>query len=138
MCVRLLTSIIGLFLFSSAVNAQNLVANTSNGNDLNYVTDFPTVYIGLSDFDEADNGVYYDIPVQTAEYDSQSKTFIISKELSNYSYVELLEVVSNETVKSFRLKGVDRVDMSDVSTGTYYLILTKESGEVHSEKIVVL
>ena len=137
---------IKLFLFFSvmvlAANfsfAQNLTASVNITSDLEYFNDLSMVETLTTDYGKIEEDQYYKIPAQVSKFDSRTKAFYISSEGSKYSKAEILEVTTNKTLKEVDLQVSKRkVDMSDIPSGSYYLILTNDSGAVHSEQIVIL
>lgn len=128
-----------MFLLVNVVSAQNLTADISITSDSDFLTDVTSFDSESEDFYEESEDVYYDVPVQAAEFNWRTKSFHIASGAVEYNTAELLDEVTNKTVKTVKLTDSNRkVDMIDVPSGSYYLILTNDSGQVHSEKIVII
>ena len=128
-----------MFLLTNVVLAQNLTADISSTSVSDYINDFTSLDDEVSKLKETSKDVYYDVPVQVAKFKWRTKTFEIAKEVTKYSKAELLDEFSNKTIKTVKLDEFNSsVDMNDVPSGSYYLILTNDAGEVYSEKILIL
>ncbi len=139
MCAKLFRCITVMFLFVNIASAQNLTADISSTVQSDFLTDFSSIDEEIIESSEASTEVYYDIPEQVSHFNWRTKSFDIAEGTVKYTQAELLDEDSNETVKTVKLsKSKSKVDMSDVPSGSYYLILSNDAGEVHSEKIVIL
>ena len=139
MRIKLFLAFSIIILVSNFSIAQNLTVSVNITSDSEYFNDLSMVETLNTDYGNVEEELYYKIPVQISKFDSRTQAFYISNEGSKYSKAEILEVTTNETLKEVDLKDSKRkVDMSDVPAGSYYLILSNESGAVHSEQIVIL
>jgi len=136
MRVKLFLGSVAMIITTSLSMAQDLAINTNQSDFFNDLSFEETV---ITDNIENKNDFDYEITEQVSKFDWRTKSFFISNGATKYSKAEILEVQSNKTVKEVDLNDSNRkVDMSNISAGSYYLILTNDSGEIHSEQIVIL
>lgn len=141
MCAKQIISITAMFFLMNMMSAQdNLIASTSSTTSpTDFFNDFTSFDSDMRVSSEADEEVYFDVPEQVSHFDWKTKSFAISDSSVKYSKAEVLDENSNETIKVVKLlESNGNVDMSDVPSGAYYLILTSDDGKVHSEKILIL
>ena len=141
MCAKQFMSITAMFFLMNMMSAQdNLIASTSSTpNPTDFFNDFTSFDSDMRLSSEADEEVYFDVPEQVSRFDWKTQSFAIADGQVQYSKAEVLDEESNETIKVVKLQESNRtVDMSDVPSGAYYLILTSDDGKVHSEKILIL
>jgi len=140
MCAKQFISITAMFFMMNMVSAQDLlIASTSNTSPTDFLNDYTSVESDSGIASEADTEVFYDVPVQVSHFNWRTKSLEITEGPIHYTNAEVLDEKSNETLKSVKLtKTKPNVDMSDVPSGSYYLILTSDDGKVHSEKILIL
>ncbi len=141
MCAKQFISITAMFFLMNMMSAQdNLIASTSSTTSpTDFFNDFTSLDSDMRSSSEADEDVYFDVPEQVSHFDWKTQTFEIAEGKVKYSKAEVLDENTNETVKTVKLeKSNGTVDMSDVPSGAYYLILTSDNGQVHSEKILIL
>jgi len=147
MCAKLFTSITAIFLLVNIVSAQeNLYAGVSNTIQSSLSSDYLSVpnsdlsvEIRVEKLDMEPEAVYYPVPLQISFFDSASGSILIAEGEINYTNAELFSKSESATVKKVVLKDTNRIiDISDVTKGNYYLILTSDSGKVTSEKIVIM
>ncbi len=139
MCAKLFTSVTAMFFLVNFVSAQNLTADISSTIHSDFQSDFSFVDNEVAEFSETNTEVFYDIPEQASHFNWRTKSFDITEGTVKYTQAELLDEDTNETVKTVELsKSNSKVDMSKVPSGSYYLILSNDAGDIHSEKIVIL
>lgn len=128
-----------ILLGTSYSNAQSNTLLASNNLDI--INDNNTALVVLDESD-ANTPKYYDIPEEAVTFEMNPSNNQINIAVNNdikYTKAELLSKESNTTVQTLKLKEDNKtVDVSSVDSGTYYLILSNEEGNVFSEKIIIL
>ncbi len=138
MYTKLSISIISMFLLVNVVSAQDFTADVSISSDLDYFNEYVSTDSEVSNLSVDTKDIYFDVPAQVSQFNTQTKLFSIANGTTKYSQAELLDKAGNKTIKTVELAESNRsMDMSDVPSGSYYMILTNDSGEVHSEKIII-
>ena len=84
----------------------------------------------------------YNVPASAVSVGINLNSNSIDIDVNNtvkYTKAELLSKDTNETLQSLDMdKDSQSVDVSKVTSGTYYLILSNDEGKVFSEKIIIL
>jgi len=132
--------LITLFAVNSFAQADNLLASN--------LTDGPSYFedtmddINTIDVSDVNTVKNYEIPVAAVSFEMNPSTNVIDIDINNdvkYTKAELLSKDSNETVQSLNIDEDNQsVDISQINSGTYYLILSNEEGKVYSEKLIIL
>ncbi len=95
-----------------------------------------------TDYSESTISKSYDIPSSASIFEmdmSSNELKVHSNSDVIYTTAEILNKDSNTTVQKVQIKGgVESIDLSDVATGSYYMILSNEKGDILSEKITIL
>lgn len=138
----ILSNLIFIALFSMKSYAQSndlLAANLDN--DISFYGDVMNIETS-GDVSNINDTKYYDVPQKAVSFEMNLSTTSIDIDINNdekYTRAELLSKDSNETLQTQKLNENNQsLDLSQVSSGTYYLILSNDEGKVFSEKIIVL
>lgn len=95
-----------------------------------------------TDYSESTISKRYDIPSSASIFEmdmSSNELKVHSNSDVIYTTAEILNKDSNTTVQKVQIKGgVESIDLSDVATGSYYMILSNKKGDILSEKITIL
>lgn len=138
----ILSSLILIAFFSMNSYAQSndlLAANLDN--DVSYYDDVMNIE-STEDASDANTVKYYNVPKSAVSFEMNLNTSAIDIDINNnvtYTKAELLSRDTNETLQSLEMnEGTQSVDVSKVTSGTYYIILSNDEGKVYSEKIIIL
>lgn len=123
------------FAQSNDLLAANLDDNSSYYEDIMNVE-------SSEDVSDLNSTKIYNVPTSAVSIEMNTTTASIDIDFNQnirYTKAELLSKDTNETLQSLEMdKGNQSVDVSKVSSGTYYLILSNDEGKIFSEKIIIL
>jgi len=84
---------------------------------------------------------YYTVPESKVGFQMDPVSNLINIDINNeviYTKAELLSSETNKTVRTTNLDSDNKsVDLNNIDSGSYYLILSNEKGDVFSEKLII-
>lgn len=129
-----------MFSMNTFAQSGNLLAANLTDNSL-YLGDM-SVTDHSADVTDVNTTRFYEIPVSAVHFEMDPTTNIIDIDITNkvqYTKAELLSKDTNQTIQNLELnESNNSVDVSNVESGTYYIILSNDEGKVFSEKIIIL
>jgi len=133
--------LISISLSSILGQSENLLASNDIGSEyLSY--DSKEVYRTTANASPKNAIKHYEMPKKSVDLKLGSNRNWINISVNNtvkYTKAELLNSTSNETVHTLQLNSSQSsVNIAEVASGTYFLILSNNAGDIFSEKLIIL